>query len=178
MTVKELSETAGVSDAAKALVTEQSTPASYLDSLEKAELYQDAIRFLAYKLPTGAGVKWASVCIRELSSPESKKEKDAPLDAADAWVKTPSDPTRRATKDAADNVKKSGPSKLVAMAVFMSGGSMTPPGSPETPPPPYVAQKMIAGSILVVVVSHEPQKANERYKQALKMGKLLDGPAT
>jgi hypothetical protein len=35
---------------------------------------------------------------------------------------------------------------------------------------------MIAGSVLVAVVSHEPQKAAERYKRALDMGKALDVP--
>jgi hypothetical protein len=175
MTVKEMSDSAGVSPAASALVQDGSTPASYLDSLEKQELYQDAIRFLAQKLPTDVGVKWASSCIKELSSPESKKEKDEPLEAADQWVKAQGDPTRYAAKDAADKAKNPGPSKLVAMAVFMSGGSMAPPGTPQAPPPPNVAQKMVAGAILIVVVSHEPQKATDRYKQALKMGKALDG---
>jgi len=177
MTVKELSETAGLSDAARALVQDGSTPSGYLDSLEKQELYRDAIRFLAYKLPTDAGVKWASSCIKEMSSPESKKEKDEALEASDQWVKTQGDPTRYAAKDAADKTKKAGPSKLLAMGVFMSGGSMSPPGAPQTAPPPYMAQKMIASTIPIVVMSYEPQKATERYKQALKMGKALDGPA-
>ena len=174
MTVKELSETAGVSGTAKALVKDESTPSTYLDSLEKAELYQDAILFLTYKLPTDAGIKWASACIKELRSPESKDKKDEPLDASDQWVKAPGDQTRWAAKNAADNVKEAGPSKLVAMAVYMSGGSLSPAGGPETPPPQYAAQKIISGSIVVTVVSHEPQKANERYKQALKLGKALD----
>lgn len=170
-----MSDSAGVSPAASALVQEDSTPSSYLNSLEKQELYPDAIRFLAFKLPTDAGVKWASSCIKELSSPESKKEKDEPLEASDNWVKAQSDATRFAAKDAADKSKTSGPSKLLAMGVFMSGGSLTPAGAPHTPPPPNTAQKMIAGAILIVVVGHEPQKSTERYKQALKMGKALDG---
>ena len=174
MTVKELSEKAGVSGAADALATEDSTPSTYLESLEKAELYQDAIRFLAFKLPPDAGVKWASGCIKQLRAPEKKDQKDEPLDACDLWVKTPGDQTRWAARNAADKAKEPGPSNMVAMAVFMSGGSMTPPGSPETPPPPYIAQKFIAGSVLVVVVSHEPEKAKERYQQALKLGKTLD----
>jgi uncharacterized protein with PIN domain len=33
---------------------------------------------------------------------------------------------------------------------------------------------MIAGSVIVAVVSHEPQHANDRYKRALAMGKELD----
>lgn len=176
MTVKEISETAGLTGAACVLVKEDSTHTSYLDSLEKQELFQDAIRFLAYKLPTDAGIKWASACIKELQSPESKQQKDEPLEAADKWVSAQGDPARWAAKDAADKAKNPGPSNLVAMAVYMSGGSLSPPGSPDTPPPPYAAQKMIAGAVLVIVVSHEPQKANERYKKALALGKALDAP--
>jgi hypothetical protein len=174
MTAKELSETADLSGAARALVKDESTPSGYLEELEKQELYPDAVRFLAFKLATDAGIKWASACIKELRSPESKKEKDEALEAADAWIKTPTDQTRFAAKEAAGKATK-GESKLLAMAVFMSGGSLAPAGAPETPPPKYSAQKMIAGSVQVTVVSHEPAKANERYKQALKIGKALDG---
>jgi hypothetical protein len=176
MTVKEISEISNLSEGARALVQEDSTPPAYLDSLEKQELYQDAIRFLAHKLPTDAGVKWASACVRELRAPDPKEQKDEPLDASDQWIKAPGDPTRWAAKEASDEAKTAGPSKLVAMAVFLSGGSVSPPGGPETPPPPYSAQKMIAGSVLVAVVCHEPQKAAERYKRALQMGKALDVP--
>jgi len=176
MTVKEITEISGLSAGALALVREDSTSASYLDSLEKQELFQDAIRFLAYKLPTDAGIKWASSCVREMQSPESKQQKDEPLEACDRWIKTPGDPTRWAAKEAADNAKTAGPSKLVAMAVFLSGRSVTPPGAPEAPPPPYVAQKMVAGSIVVAVVSYDPKNAQDRYKKALTMGKALDQP--
>src|ERR1035441_10667729 len=95
MTVKEISETASLSGPACALVKEDSTPGGYLDSLEKQELYQDAVTFLAYKLPTDAGIKGASACIKELRSPERKEQPDEPLDAADKWVKAPDDTTRR-----------------------------------------------------------------------------------
>jgi len=174
MTAKELSETADLSGVARALVKDESTPSGYLEELEKQELYPDAVRFLAFKLATDAGIKWASACIKELRSPEGKKEKDEAFEAADAWIKTPTDQTRFAAKEAGGKATK-GESKLLAMAVFMSGGSLAPAGAPETPPPKYSAQKMIAGSVQVTVVSHEPAKANERYKQALKIGKALDG---
>ena len=176
MTVKEIGEISNLSDSARLLMQEDSTPSSYLEVLEKQELYQDAIGFLAHKLATGAGVKWASQCVRGLQAPDRKDQKDEPLDAADQWTKAPGDATRWAAKDAADKAKTTGPGTLVAMAVFLSGGSVSPPEAPETPPPPYSAQKMIVGSILVAVLSHEPQKASERYKQALAMGKALDQP--
>ena len=171
MTVKEISEVASLSGPAYALVKEDSTPDGYLESLEKQELYQDAVTVLAYKLATDAGIKWASACIKELRSPESKEQPDEPLDAVDNWVKAQNDTTRMAAKDAADKAKNGGPSVLLAMGVFMSGGSLSPPGAPEAPPPKYAAQKCIAGTVQVAVVSHEPAKAKERYQKALKLGK-------
>ncbi|HUB80520.1 MAG TPA: hypothetical protein VMB03_17065 [Bryobacteraceae bacterium] len=177
MTVKELSETAGVSDPAKALAQEDSTPGSYLENLQKQELHQDAIKFQAYKMPTDAGIKWASASIKELRSPESKQQKDETLDAVDAWVKAPGDETRFAAKKAADNAKKSDASKLAALAVFMSGGSLAPPNAPHTPPPQYSAQKLISGSLVAAVLSYEPAKAKERYQKALALAKTFDTPA-
>jgi hypothetical protein len=176
MTVKELSEIANLSDGARALVQEDSTAPGYLDLLEKQELFQDGIRFLAYRLATDAGVKWASTCVRELKSPELREQKDEPLEAADHWLKTPGDQTRWAAKEAADKAKTTGPGNLVALAVFLSGGSVAPPEAPATMPPLYSAQKMIAGSVLIAVLGHEPEKAAERYKRALAMGKELDRP--
>jgi hypothetical protein len=174
MTVKEISEISNLTDPARALVNDDSTSTDYLDRLEQQELFQDAIRFLAHRLPTDTGVKWASACVRELQAPDRKEEKNEPLDAADRWLQAPGDQTRWAAHEAADKAKTSGPANLVAMAVFLSGGSVAPPEAPETMPPPYAAQKMIVGSIVVAVVSHEPEKATERYKRALAMGKDLD----
>src|ERR1035441_2268996 len=105
MTVKEISEISNLSEGARALVREDATPPAYLDSLEKQELFQDAIRFLAHKLPTDAGVKWASSCVKELQAPDRKDQKDEPQEAADQWIKAPGDPTRWAAKDAADKAK-------------------------------------------------------------------------
>jgi len=173
MTVQEISEAAGVTETAKALIQPESTPDTYLAALEKQEMYQDAIRFLAYKLATGAGVKWAIACARELQAPDRKDKKDEALEAADQWSKAPSDPVRRAAKEAADNSGQRGAGKMIAYAVFFSGGSVASPQAPEVPPPPYSAQKFIAGSVQVAVVSHEPAKAKERYQKALALGKLV-----
>jgi hypothetical protein len=177
MTVKEISDTAGLSAPAQALVREDSTPASYLDSLEKEKLYQDALKFLAHKMPVDAGVKWACASIRELQSPEKKQQKNQPLEASEQWTKTPGDQTRWAAKKAADNSDMRGPAKLVANAVFLSGGSIAGPGAPEIPPPRGAAQKLIAGSVQIAVVSYTPEKSDERYKRAIAMGKTFDQPS-
>jgi hypothetical protein len=186
MTVKEISEIADLGGGARALVKEDSTPSAYLDSLEQQKLFEDAIRFLAYKLDVDVAVKWACACIRDLRAPdtkeqkdpkEQKEQKDEPLEASEQWVKAQGDPARRAAKTAADKAKTRGASYLVAMAVFFSGGSITAPEAPEAPPPKYAAQKMIAGGVQIAVVSYQPEKAPERYKRALAIGKELDKPA-
>jgi hypothetical protein len=86
-------------------------------------LYQDAVRFLAFKLPPDAGVKWAIGCIKELRAPESQKEKDEPLDASDAVDQGAGRPDHDLPpKEAGDKATKAGESKLVAMAVFHERG--------------------------------------------------------
>jgi len=171
MTVKEIIQIADLTAAARALGKDDSTSLTYLDSLEKQQLYRDAIVFLAYDKPVDAAVKWACSCMRTLQDPKLKKRKNPTLDACERWAKAPNDPARWAVKRTSDRSNAAGPSKLLAMAVFLSGGSIAGAGAPETPPPKYAAQKMIAGTVQVSVISYMPQKADERYKRAVAMGR-------
>ncbi len=110
MTVKEISEAAELTGAAQALVREDSTPSTYLDSLEKQPqpLYEDAIRFQAFQLEVVNGVKWACACVRELQSPEAAQQKNETLDASEQWTKTPTDEARWAAKKVSDKSKARG----------------------------------------------------------------------
>ena len=94
MTTKEISDAANLSAGALALLREDGTPETFVDALEKQELYEDAVNFWAHKLASDAGVKWALACIRELESPEQKARKSASLEAADRWVLAPGDAAR------------------------------------------------------------------------------------
>lgn len=174
MTTKEIADAANLSENAHSLLRDDSTPGQYLEGLEKAGLFQDAVRFLALKLAPDAAIKWAVACVRELQSPEQKNRKDEPLEASERWIKLPNDATRRDARTAADRAKDRGPSSLIAMAVFMSGGSVASPAAPEVQPPPYTAQKMAGGSVQAVVVMDQPGRLKERYQKALALGKALD----
>ena len=174
MTVKEISEHANLSGSAQSLVQEDSTPDAYLDSLQQQKLYEDAIKFLCHKMAVDVAVKWACAAIRDLQSPEARQQKNEPLEACEQWTKTPGDQTRWAARKASDNAKTRGPARLLANGVFLSGGSIAGPGAPDTNPPPHAAQKMIAGSIQVAVISYTPEKAEERYQRTLSMGRSMD----
>jgi hypothetical protein len=171
MTTKEISDAANLSAGALALLREDSTPETFVAVLEKQELYEDAVNFWAHKLGTNDGVKWALACIHELESPEQKARKDASREAADRWVLAPNDASRWAAKEAADKSADTTPADVLAMGIFLSGGSVTPPQGPVVEPPPYSAQKLISASVRVTVLTHEPQHAAERYRRALALGR-------
>jgi hypothetical protein len=174
MTNAEIGAIAGLTEPARVLIEDGQSPSQYLDALERKSLYQDAIRFLAIKLEARRAIEWAHETVKELQAPEKNREQSASFAATGDWLKTPTDETRRQARKAADESGMSAPEDLVAMAVFLSGGSVAPPGAPETPAPQYTSQKMAAGGILLAVVAHAPERAEERYRKALQLGRAVD----
>ena len=171
MTNQEIIEVSNLSLNARELAREDLSASRYLAILQDNSLFPDAVSFRAHELPTNRAIEWGAACIRELRAPDKKQEGQGSLDCVERWLKVPNDATRWAAKESADKAGMSSPADLLALAVFFSGGSMTPPGSPETPPPPYAARKMAAGSIVAAVLSQTPEKAAERYKRALALSK-------
>ena len=171
MTIQEIIEVSNLSLNARELAREDLSSSQYLEILQNNSLFQDAVFFRAHELPTHRAIEWGAACIRELRAPDKKQDGQDSLDSVGRWLKTSNDPTRWAAKESADKAGISSPADLLAMAVFFSGGSMTPPGSPDTPPPPYAARKMVAGSIAAAVLSQTPEKAADRYKLALTLSK-------
>jgi len=169
MTTTELSKDAGLSAAAQTLADDNLSPAQYVELLEKRELFQDAVQFHAHTLEPRGAIEWAGKCVQELDPPDQRPETAESAAAVEKWLTMPADPSRWAAKEAAEKSQVSFPADLLAMAVFLSGGSMTPAGSPETPPPRYASQKMAGGSVLVAVVSHSPESAKKRYRRALEL---------
>jgi hypothetical protein len=175
MTAREIGANANLSQSGLSLITDEMSPSACLDALEAQALYEDAVRFLAHKLDARPGIEWAVKCARELEAPERKQRANEPLEAAETWLVAPTDATRQTARQAADRSPEKSASTLIAMAVFFSGGSITPSGQPEVQPPTYSAAKMVAGAVRVSVVSYDPPHAAERYRRALALGRQFDG---
>lgn len=176
MTTDDIIAAANLSDAAKPLVTADVRPSRLVHLLESHNLFKDAIQFLAHGLPIALVIKWGCACVRELLPADQIQRSKESLDSAETWLKSPNDEVRWRAKRAADQSGLSSPVDLIAMAVFLSGGSITPPDTPETPPPLYVACKMIVGSIQLAVLSQFPEKAGERYRRALQISRDVVKP--
>ncbi len=176
MTTTDIIAAANVSEEAKAIFKPDLGPSRFVHLLESNNLFKDAIQFLAHGLPIEIAVKWASACARELLLPDRLERSKESLEHVEAWLKTPDESNRWNARTAADKSGLSSPVDLIAMAVFFSGGSITPPDTPATPPPPYLANKMVVGAIQLAVLSQKPEQATERYRTTLRISREMAKP--
>jgi hypothetical protein len=171
LTTPEIARIAELSGGAQALIREDLSPSQYLDLLEDREMFEDAIKFHAHSLPPEGSIRWAQSCLKELGDPETAGQRAETMGSVDKWLQTRDDASRRAAGDTAQKAGMAGAAEIIAMGVFLSGGSITPPGAPETPPPPNTGQKLAAAGVTLVVVSHAPERATERYHRVLALAR-------
>jgi hypothetical protein len=176
LTTNDILVAANVSEEAKTIFKPDLGPSKFVHLLESRNLFKDAIQFLAHGLPIEIAVKWACACSRELLSPDRIERAKESLERVEAWLKTPDESNRWNARDAADKSGLSSPADLIAMAVFFSGASITPPETPATPPPPYLANKMVGGAIQLAVLSQKPEQAVERYRTTLRLSREMAKP--
>lgn len=145
-------------------------PREYLDALIEAEYLADAVKFLAHLLPRREAVWWAWMCARKGLGEAPPAEEQTALLATEKWISEPSDEHRRAALEAANAASLESPAGCAALAAFLSGGSLAPPGMAEIPPPRYAAAKAVYGSLVFSAVTVEPEKAPEKFRTFLQYG--------
>ena len=129
----EQTETAAVcgrfrlSKPAVALFRKELLPAEFAAELLERCHFADAIRFVAHALTSRDGVWWACQCARQSMDADTAPEEEAAIVAAETWVTELSDETRRAAFTAANTAGIGTAAGSAALAVFYSGGSLTPP---------------------------------------------------
>jgi Family of unknown function (DUF6931) len=160
-------------DAARRLLTPDLTAGKYLELLIQNKQYIDAVRVLAYALPIRDAITWANSCARQASEPNPAEKLSAALDAVDKWLAEPSDDNRRAAMKAAEQAEFSTPAGSSALAVFLSGGSLAPPGAPVVPPAEHQASHAVVGAVMLSALAKEPEKAEARYQAFLQHGQKV-----
>jgi hypothetical protein len=167
-TARELCAEAQLSADATALLDEAVTPRDFLSTLIKRELFTDGVKFLAHALPKKEAVFWACVCAREASEPGTAAMRA--LEAAERWVREPSEDHRRAAMAAVDAAGLDTPGACAAFGAFLSGGSLAPPNVPAVPPAEHLTGHAVGGSVMLAAVAREPEKAPEKYRRFLEAG--------
>jgi hypothetical protein len=152
---------------AKALLTPQIGVADFLAALIAAELWRDAVQFMARALPKREAVWWGCLAARSVTGDDTPPPAVAALEAAEAWVYQPSEEKRRAAMEKAQATKFDHPGIWAAVGAFWSGGSMAPPNLPPVPPADHLTSVAIHGAVSLAAVAKEPEKAPEKYRRFL-----------
>ena len=156
-------------DAAAALLAGEPTASEFLRSLIEAELFEDAINYLAHGLPRREAVWWGCQCVRETPVAKGGADEKA-VAAAEAWVYGPDEEHRKVADKAAEAAGLRSPAGLVAQAVGWSGGSLAPEGLDEVPPPEHLTGRMVAAAVIVAANRLDPTKLEQTYQRFLTRG--------
>ncbi len=156
-----------LSPEAMALLTPEQSPQAFLAALVNARHFSDAVRFLAFSLPSREAIWWACATARAGQLAPADAEC---LERAVAWAYEPDDTKRRACMEAAEGLNFEGAAAYAALSVFWSGGSMAPEGMPEAPPDPSLASVGVGASVLLAVAAGEPLSADRRFEEAIERG--------
>lgn len=155
---------------ARALLAGHAQPGAFLSALVEARLWLDAVRFLAFALPNREGVWWACLMARDTLPLDAPAGWLPCLEAAEAWVYTPSDEARRAVFPLAEAIGFESPAAYAGLAAFWSGGSLAPVGAPEVAPSPLLCPTAVGAAVLLSAVLRDPAKAEQRYRAAIAAG--------
>jgi hypothetical protein len=147
-------------------------PLSLAEGLEKlleAELYPDAVRYVACCLPIRAAIWWGCLCCWAVqrSGADGARPAAEALDAVVRWLQDPSEEHRRAAQRAGQTAGAETPAGALALAAFWSTGSMSEPDLPEVAPPPNVAAQTVAGAVMAAAAVGPAVHVNERFRRFL-----------
>lgn len=161
-------------DGEKAIAGADSAAAA-VDRLVAADLHQDAVKLLAHALPKREAVWWACMCARSIPDAALPPVDAAAIEAAEAWVRRPDEPARRAAAATAEKTKFATPESWTAMGAFWSGGSMAPDGQMVVPPPDHLTATAVTGAVMLAAVRHTPEKRKERLERFIVSARDIAG---
>ncbi|WP_332684117.1 DUF6931 family protein [Bosea sp. (in: a-proteobacteria)] len=122
-------------------------PLTFLARLAGGAEPKEAVGFCAFILPRREAVWWAAQTVQRIRPPGAAP--DPGLQAAEAWVRDPSDGLRWAALAAADAGDSEEPGTWIARAAGYSGGSML--ATHPVPCPPDLTAKIVRLAVLVAL---------------------------
>ncbi len=176
-TAQELCAQFQLSAAAKPHLEDGIAPLDFFDALVANEIYPDAVQFMARALPKREAVWWACLCAREAPPAENAPPLAAAIDAAESWVRRPSEETRRRAQKAAEAIEASHPARWAAMGAFWSGGSIAPPELAEVKPADDMTAKAVAGAVSMSAAL-DAKSVQPRYRRFLAYGRDIANGGT
>lgn len=152
-------------------------PPAYLAGLRASPTPEDAVSFLAYALGRREAVWWAAQGVRLLADIHAGAE-DAPLKAAEAWVREPDDLNRREALRLGMTGNRRLATSWVALAAGWSGGNIAPGPGAVVAATPEMTPKAVRTAILVALATVTARDRAGRLQACVDAGlPMLRGPA-
>lgn len=167
---QKIASVAEMEEEATALAAPEPPPDALLEQLLEKRLFPDAARFLAHALPKREAVWWAWICAKRSAGEAAAPLVKGALEATERWVAQPTEPNRRAAKDAADELGLDKAAGCAGLAAYFSSGSLAPPEAPVVPPGEYLTAKAVAGAVILAAVTPDPAQAQEKFQAYLAQG--------
>ncbi|NIP27279.1 MAG: hypothetical protein GWN67_13695 [Phycisphaerae bacterium] len=171
-TVAEVCGDFDLQEEAKAHLSGEPMPHEFVDRLVRAKLYQDAMRFLAYGLPMREAVWWASLCVRSVPACCNDDIAAEAMQAAEAWVKNPTEENRDValTAGGKNNFEMPGaPAAWTAMAAGWSNGAAASDDETLEVSVEHLTAHAASGAI-ILAAGIEPDRAEEVSLKFLETG--------
>ncbi|WP_326523454.1 DUF6931 family protein [Sphingomonas sp.] len=155
-----------------ALPGEDVAAPAYYAALRDGGEQVSALDFLAHALPRFESVAWAAQTLDTESRTRTLPVRDRlALDTVLRWVGEPVEANRLAAREASEAAGDRSAERLLALAVFFSGGTMSQPDLPPVNPPPHVSARFAAGAIkLAAFRTDDPKKVID---DALVLGEAV-----
>lgn len=147
-------------------------PADHYRTLRDGGRDEDAVSFLGHALPRYEVVAWAGRVVEDEAEAAALRPADRrALDYALRWIGTPDDAYRRAAHAAGAAAGERAPERMLALAVFYSGGSISAPDLPPVQPAPGLAGRFASGAIRLA--AHRSPDATATIARALALGERI-----
>ncbi|QDU61822.1 hypothetical protein Pan216_26870 [Planctomycetes bacterium Pan216] len=154
-------------ESAKSQLREGLTAGEYLETLLKEHLYTDALRFIAYTLPTRQSVWWGCLCLIKILDPETLSPiEHRAMDAMIRWVVEPNDEHRQRVQETAERCPEESCVTILARA---AGYEVIPLPRPKYHVPQDFQARGIHAAI-VIAANLQPERRDELVRGCLLLG--------
>ncbi len=142
------SEILALLDGDEALTPTLQDPKGYFERLVADGDLERAVSYIGIALPPAEAIRWAWTALKASTPPPRDDWRTHLRDAVAGWIDEPSDDRRRAVWAIATAYEGACAEKLLAGAIFFSGGSIAPDGLAPLPPPPGICGKLAGCAVI------------------------------
>ena len=152
------------------LLSDEISPADFIQALIDNEDFSDAVSFVAYALPKREATWWACQCVRSCLNDQSIATDKKAIELAEAWVYKPTSENCRSNYQAAEATEFKTPAGWAAMAAFWSGDNISLVENTIVVPDKDLTAKAVIGAVMMAAVLDGAETVKEKYQLFMRQG--------